>query len=130
MLANKSRDTNPELAVRRLVHAAGLRYRVDARPISGVRRRGDLVFPRARVVVLVDGCYWHGCPDHFRVPKANADYWSSKIMANVERDRDTDARFRAEGWTVLRYWEHEDSATAAADIVSTVHARWRALRQT
>src|SRR5438309_6923561 len=91
MQGNKGWDSSPEMAVRRAVHSAGLRYRVGTRPLPGVNRRADLVFRRARVAVFIDGCYWHGCPDHFVRPKSNVDYWDTKIGRNVKRDRQTDA---------------------------------------
>ncbi|WP_394554600.1 very short patch repair endonuclease [Agromyces sp. MMS24-JH15] len=116
MLANKRRDTTTELAVRTLLHARGLRYRVDYAPVPGLRRRADIVFTRARTAVFIDGCFWHGCPEHATHPKRNADYWGPKLAANVERDRDTDRRLEEAGWRVLRYWEHEAAADVAASI--------------
>ncbi|MCH9728201.1 MAG: very short patch repair endonuclease [Actinomycetia bacterium] len=107
MQANRSRDTRPELAVRKLVHAMKLRYRVNARPLANLRRTADLVFTRARVAVFIDGCFWHGCPDHHRQPKNNADYWISKIQRNRARDNDTDTALTLAGWTVLRFWAHQ-----------------------
>src|SRR5580692_10822918 len=89
MQGNKSRDTKPEIAVRSAVHALGMRYRVSARPLAGLRRTADLVFRSARVAVFVDGCFWHGCPAHHSPPKNNAGYWSTKIQGNKSRDRDT-----------------------------------------
>ncbi|KRE21879.1 hypothetical protein ASG80_12435 [Agromyces sp. Soil535] len=117
MLANKRRDTSTELAVRRLLHGRGLRYRVDFAPIPGLRRRrADVVFTRARVAVFIDGCFWHGCPEHGTHPNQNADYWGPKLAANVARDADTTAQYEAAGWTVLRFWEHEGSISIAARI--------------
>lgn len=93
MRANRRRDTKPELAVRRLVHAAGLRYRVDIAPLPDQKRlRADLVFTRARVAVFIDGCFWHGCPEHHTVAKTNAAFWSSKVTGNRERHRDRGSR--------------------------------------
>ena len=117
------RDTKPELALRRELWRRGLRYRVDVAPISGLRRRADMVFTRARVAVYVDGCYWHSCPDHATVPKANREWWIAKLEANVTRDRDTDARIRVVGWEVLRVWEHEPIAHAADRIKALVRSR-------
>jgi DNA mismatch endonuclease (patch repair protein) len=122
MRANRRRDTRPEMAVRRLVHAAGLRYRVDARPLPDVNRRADLVFSRAKVAVFIDGCYWHGCPAHGTTAKANADYWSAKIARNRERDSETDQLLRDAGWTVVRVWEHEHSETVARRVESLVRS--------
>jgi DNA mismatch endonuclease (patch repair protein) len=89
MRANKGRDTSPELAVRRAVHKLGLRYRVSARPDPTLRRTADLVFSRKRVAVFVDGCFWHGCPQHHTVAKRNADFWAHKVAQNIARDRQT-----------------------------------------
>src|SRR4051812_7431931 len=86
------RDTVPEMALRKRLHAMGLRYRVDHPPLPGLRRRADIVFTRARVAVYVDGCYWHRCPEHGTTPKNNAEWWAAKLQRNVERDRDTDRR--------------------------------------
>ncbi|MFB7855917.1 very short patch repair endonuclease [Rhodococcus qingshengii] len=113
MSAQRRRDTKPEIALRRELHQRGLRYFVDRAPIKGVRRRADLVFPRRKVAVFVDGCFWHSCPQHATFPKNNAQWWTDKLAANVVRDRDTDARLAEQGWTVIRIWEHEDPLVAA-----------------
>ncbi len=124
MRANRRRDTKPELAVRKLVHAAGLRYRVDLAPLPDHRRhRADLVFTRAKVAVFIDGCYWHGCSEHHRQPAANADYWSVKVAGNRDRDARVTSLLTDAGWTVLRFWEHENPAAVAAAIVDVVRAR-------
>lgn len=120
----KTRDTGPELALRRLLWAAGLRYRVDhPLPLEGVRRRSDLTFGPARVVVFVDGCYWHGCPEHFAPSGANEAWWRAKIARTQARDQDTDKRLRAAGWLVLRVWEHDDMGGAARRIEEAVRER-------
>lgn len=113
------RDTKPELALRKELWRRGLRYRIDVAPIRGLRRRADLVFSRSKVAVYVDGCFWHSCPTHATVPKANRDWWVAKLATNVERDRDTDARLCDAGWIVLRVWEHE-GVTEAADRVEAI----------
>lgn len=123
MQMQRRRDTSCEMEIRSLLHAAGLRYRVDARPLSQWRRRADLVFSGVRVAVFVDGCFWHGCADHRAPPKANASWWEAKIARNRERDRETDERLSAEGWTVVRIWEHEDPREAAARVAETVRRR-------
>ncbi|MEV5525667.1 very short patch repair endonuclease [Streptomyces prunicolor] len=123
MQAIRSRDTKPEWLIRRLVHAQGLRYRVSVRPLPDLRRTADLVFRPAKVAVFVDGCYWHGCPEHYVPPRTNSGYWSEKVVRNVERDRDTDQRLSDAGWFVLRFWEHEASAACADKIAETVLAR-------
>ena len=122
MQANRSRDTGPELAVRRLVHAAGLRYRVDVRPVPTLRCKADLVFTRAKVAVFVDGCFWHGCEEHFTHPKANADYWEQKINRNKSRDAASTRALDEQGWTVLRYWEHQPAAEVAKAIKAALAA--------
>ncbi|MGW1778568.1 very short patch repair endonuclease [Streptomyces sp. NPDC002143] len=120
MRANKSRDTKPELALRRAVHARGLRYRVAARPIKELRRTADLVFTKARVAVFLDGCFWHGCPEHHTVAVRNGGYWASKVERNRTRDVDTDRRLAEAGWTVVRVWEHEDPIQAATRVEKSV----------
>lgn len=113
MQGNKNRDTKPEMIVRRKLHASGLRYRVHARPIKEWNRRADLVFPRAKIAVFVNGCFWHGCSQHYSVPKTNTNYWSPKIERNVERDAETSRRLKSEGWLVIVLWEHENLSRAA-----------------
>jgi DNA mismatch endonuclease, patch repair protein len=120
MRANKGRDTRPELALRSAIHARGLRYRVGQRPVPEIRRTADIVFPRARVAVFVDGCFWHGCPEHHRPAKRNAEFWTGKIAGNIARDADTDERLRRAGWLVVRVWEHEAPAVAADRIQGIV----------
>ncbi|MGP5413801.1 very short patch repair endonuclease [Brachybacterium paraconglomeratum] len=123
ILANRRSNTEPELRVRRLLHAAGLRYRTDYAPDrANLRRRADIVFTRRRVAVFIDGCYWHGCPEHFVPPKANAQYWAGKIAANMARDRDTVERLRNLGWVVLRFWEHEEPALVAEQVILAVRS--------
>ncbi|UPT46975.1 very short patch repair endonuclease [Streptomyces sp. WAC00303] len=123
MQAIRSRDTKPERLIRRLVHANGLRYRVAARPLPDLRRTADMVFRTAKVAVFIDGCYWHGCPEHYVSPKTNPGYWSEKVARNVARDRDTDERLSAAGWLVLRFWEHQSSDACALSIISAVRER-------
>ncbi|MCM2427681.1 very short patch repair endonuclease [Streptomyces sp. RKAG337] len=123
MQAIRSRDTKPECLVRQLLHAQGLRYRVAARPLPALRRTADIVFRPTKVAVFIDGCYWHGCPEHYVPPKTNPGYWSGKVSGNVARDRDTDEQLRAAGWTVLRFWEHESPNECALTIFDTVSER-------
>lgn len=122
MQANTGRDTKPELALRRAVHALGLRYYVNRRPIKAVRRTADLLFPRLRLAVFLDGCFWHGCPEHHTVAKTNADFWAEKVATNRRRDAGTNELLRQAGWTVVRVWEHEPAGMAAARIAGTVMA--------
>lgn len=112
------RDTAHEMAVRRLLHRSGVRYRVDVPVVPGSRVRPDLVWRGRRVAVFLDGCFWHACPDHQHWPKANAAWWRTKIEANVVRDRRADAMLRDRGWTVVRFWEHEEPAVVVASIRS------------
>lgn len=114
MARQRRRDTVPEVELRRRLHAAGLRFRVDA-PLPGLaRRRADVLFTRARIAVFVDGCFWHGCPVHGTLPVANGAWWADKLAGNVARDRATDAHLEALGWSVVRFWEHDDPDIAAA----------------
>ena len=122
MRAQRRRDTAPEVALRRELHRRGMRFFVDRAPLRGVRRRADLVFPRRRVAVYVDGCFWHSCPEHATFPKNNAQWWADKLAGNVARDRDTDARLTAEGWLVIRVWEHEDPVAAANRVQAAMRA--------
>ncbi|WP_328527400.1 very short patch repair endonuclease [Nocardioides sp. NBC_00368] len=124
MRANRSRDTSPELALRRLLHASGLRFRVDMPLPIDRRRRADLVFTKVGLYVFVDGCFWHGCPVHFVRPKTRTDFWMSKIEGNQGRDNDTNRRLRELGHTVIRVWEHEDPVDAA----ELIARMYRALR--
>lgn len=113
MSRQRSRDTAIEIALRRELHSRGLRFRVHRRPIPGVRREADVVFGPARVAVFVDGCFWHGCPDHATWPKNNEAFWRQKIEGNRARDADTDQRLTEAGWLSVRVWEHEEVASAA-----------------
>jgi len=119
MRANKRRDSRPEIELRRELHRRGMRFRVDhlvAAP--GIRRvRVDVVFPRQRLAIFVDGCFWHGCPDHGTTPKTNHEYWSAKILSNQARDARQTAGLETGDWIVLRIWEHE-AMTLAADRVA------------
>lgn len=114
------RDTAPEVDLRRQLHALGLRYRVDAQPVPGLRRRADVVFRGPRVAVFVDGCFWHGCPTCGLRPKANAQWWEDKFARNHARDADTDRRLVDAEWTVLRIWEHENMEDAARHVAGVV----------
>lgn len=123
MQSNRSRDTKPELALRKQLHALGLRFRVCARPIPGVRRTADVVFRSALVAVEVRGCFWHGCPEHYRAPSANSGYWSEKVQRNQRRDAENEQRLRDEGWLLVTVWEHEDPIEAGRRIADIVRQR-------
>jgi DNA mismatch endonuclease (patch repair protein) len=122
MSRQATRDTVPEMMLRRHLHASGARYRVHVRPLPGVRRIADIVFPRARVAVFVDGCFWHRCPEHATDPKSNSEWWSAKLARNVERDAETDDLLAEAGWLTVRVWEHEDPEAAARRIVRAVRS--------
>ncbi|TFF17283.1 very short patch repair endonuclease [Cellulosimicrobium funkei] len=123
MSVAKRRDTAPEVALRRELHARGMRYRV-AYPVPGQRRRTiDVAFTRAKVAVFVDGCFWHGCPKHGMMPRSNGDWWKTKLAANQARDRDTDRLLSELGWTVVRVWEHEPPHVASDRVEAVVSQR-------
>ncbi|GAA5045533.1 very short patch repair endonuclease [Nocardia callitridis] len=122
MARQRRTGTKPELALRRELHRRGLRYFVDRAPLRGQRRRADLVFPRSRVAVYVDGCFWHRCPRHATDPKNNAEWWATKLAGNVARDRATDDTLANAGWRVVRVWEHESPIEAADRVQATIAA--------
>jgi DNA mismatch endonuclease (patch repair protein) len=124
MQSTPQRDTPAELRIRQLLHAMGLRYSVDAKPLFDSPRRADVIFRRAKVAVFVDGCFWHGCPVHGPWPKANAAFWRDKIDTNRRRDADTDEQLRSAGWRVVRVWEYEDPTTAARLIRQEIEGPW------
>lgn len=122
MSNTRGRDTAAEMAVRRELHRMGLRYRVNYRPVPGFRRTADIVFTRQRIAVLIDGCFWHACPDHYRpATGSRSRFWADKIEGNQRRDRESSETFSAAGWLVLRFWEHEDPVAVADRISSAVH---------
>ena len=127
MSKQKSRDTGPERLIRTALHRRGLRYFVHRRPLPEVRREADVVFPRLRIAIFVDGCFWHGCPEHGTKPRRNAEYWETKIARNRARDADTDARLQAAGWTPVRIWEHEQPDEAADQIEQLIRDQARHL---
>jgi DNA mismatch endonuclease (patch repair protein) len=112
--------TDAELALRQEMYRIGLRYRVDYEVLKKPRRVADVVFPGRKIAVFVDGCFWHGCPEHATWPKRNAEFWRQKIKANHQRDADTNVRLQALGWTVLRFWSHESPAKAAETVAQAV----------
>ena len=125
MRGNRGRDTSPEMAVRSILHRRGRRFLKGHTIRLGDRRwtQPDAVFTRARVVLFVDGCFWHRCPRHGTSPTANASYWRTKLDRNVARDRDTDLQLAALGWTVVRAWEHDDPVEIADRVDEAVRAR-------
>ncbi len=122
MQGNRSRDTKPELAVRSAVHRRGIRFRVSVRPQPELPRTADLVLRKSRIAVFVDGCYWHSCPEHHTQPVTNSEFWADKIARNVERDAETTTYLQQAGWTVLRFWEHEDPESVADRVQESVRS--------
>ena len=127
MSRHPRRDTTPELALRHLLHAAGYRYRVCLAVPGMPRRTIDIAFTRMKIAVFIDGCFWHGCPDHRTVPGANNEWWSAKLEGNRRRDEETTAHLEALGWTVLRFWEHTDPESALKAV--SVAAEGAAIRR-
>ena len=120
MSLQRTRDTELEMRVRRILHRRGLRYRVDTRPEIDLRTKADLVFRSSRVAVFIHGCFWHRCPEHYSAPKNNASWWDAKTTANRERDVRTVTVLESRSWTVLVFWEHEEPAAIARKIDVTV----------
>ena len=122
MSRQRRRDTQPEVAIRKLLHAMGLRFRVTV-PVPGMPRRTmDIAFTRAHVAVFVDGCFWHVCPEHATSPAANSRWWSEKLATNQARDAATNEHLAALGWHVVRVWEHEEPAAAAERIARFIRS--------
>jgi DNA mismatch endonuclease (patch repair protein) len=120
---NVRTGTKPEIELRSALHRLGFRFRKDRLVRAGaVRTHPDLVFPTQRLAVFVDGCFWHACPDHHVPPKSNRGYWGPKLAANVERDRRVDAALAADGWTVVRIWEHEPLPARIGAVVAALRA--------
>ena len=120
MSRQRRRDTQPELLVRQILHSRGIRYRVNTAPEPGMRCKADLAWKGLRVAVFIDGCFWHGCPEHATRPKANEAWWADKLDGNIRRDRRTDQQLTDRGWTVLRFWEHERPDEVADTICDTL----------
>jgi DNA mismatch endonuclease (patch repair protein) len=124
----RQKNTSAEAALRRELYARGIRYRIHVPVLTKPRRVADVAFSGLRVAVFVDGCFWHGCPQHATWPKQNAEFWRAKILANQQRDRDTDERLRADGWKVIRVWAHEPPERVAAKVATVVEKRREKLR--
>ncbi|MGP8159861.1 MAG: very short patch repair endonuclease [Candidatus Dormibacteria bacterium] len=116
MQGNRSSNTSPEVRLRSALHRSGLRFFKHRRPDPQVSCRVDIVFPRARLAVFLDGCFWHACPDHGTRPAVHAEWWDSKLARNRDRDRRNDAELIGAGWRVLRVWEHEEIDSAVSRI--------------
>lgn len=109
--------------MRARLHRAGLRFRVHYRPVATARAEADIAFPRKKLVVQIDGCFWHGCPIHATYPTHNAEWWRGKLAANIQRDSRVDAVFSQAGWQVIRFWEHEDIGSIVASVIEAVGSR-------
>jgi DNA mismatch endonuclease, patch repair protein len=117
----RGKNTKPELILRQALWKRGFRYRIHFK-LPG---RPDIVFPKKRIAIFVDGCFWHGCPQHAVKPKSNTDFWSKKIQGNIDRDKRITEQLRNEGWTVLRFWEHEinkDLINVTKKVLSVLNA--------
>lgn len=117
----KSKGSAAELALRSALHAEKLRYRLHRRVES---INVDIVFPGPKVAVFVDGCFWHGCPEHATIPKSNQDYWLPKLAENKKRDERQSNHLKASGWKVVRVWEHEDPKLASKRIAAIVRRKY------
>jgi DNA mismatch endonuclease, patch repair protein len=120
MQSNRGKDTKLELRVRKALHARGLRYRLQRKVPGSSRRTIDIAFPRQRVAVFIDGCFWHGCPIHHTVSKTNASFWAEKVRRNRARDADTDGLLAEHGWTSARFWEHQSTEEIVEEVVRLV----------
>ena len=123
MLGNRARDTSPELQLRSVLHSRGLRFRKHCRPIPDLRCVADVVFPRQRVAVFLDGCFWHGCPEHFKLPRTNRAYWKAKIGGNEARDARNDQVLLEAGWLIVRAWEHDPVGEVADRVATALRGR-------
>lgn len=121
MRANRRTDTKPEVQLRSALHRRGYRFRKDYRlDLTGARVRPDIVFTARKTAIFVDGCFWHVCPQHGRLPSVNTGYWTPKLLRNVERDRIANAALTADGWNVVRIWEHLPLEEAIAVVVNAL----------
>ena len=122
MSRQRSRDTTPEVCLRRQLHTMGHRFRV-AYPVPGLPRRSiDIAFTRRKLAVFIDGCFWHSCPEHATRPKSDDAWWNAKLQRNVERDRETDQILMEHGWSVLRIWEHVPTEEAACLVAQRLNS--------
>ena len=111
MAAIKGKDTKPEMMVRKYLFSRGLRFRIQVRKLPG---RPDIVLPKYKTVIFVDGCFWHGHEGcrYYRLPKSNVDFWKAKIERNIARDARSETELKELGWRVIRVWECDIRAAA------------------
>lgn len=107
----KSKNTKPEILLRRALYARGVRYRLHC----NMRGRPDIAFKGHKIVIFVNGCFWHGCSEHYVAPKSNQSFWENKLRSNIRRDEKTDEFYQKGGWRVFRFWEHELKKSQQAD---------------
>ena len=101
----RSRNTKPELGLKTVLKSMGFVYQP-----KGVYGNPDFINKGKKIAIFVDGCFWHGCPDHYRAPKSNVRFWKAKIKRNIERDRKVTSELKKGGFTVIRTWEHQIKA--------------------
>jgi DNA mismatch endonuclease (patch repair protein) len=130
MQRTPQRNNPQELAIRSALHEAGLRFRVNYRPLPSSRIEVDVAFLRHRLALMIDGCFWHCCPQHGTQPQRNAVWWGDKLAANRSRDRRADAALAAGGWTVMRVWAHQSVADVVAGVLATLRANRVAVTST
>lgn len=123
MQAVLQRDTAAEVLLCHALRAGGFRFRTDCRPEPNVRCKADIVFLRAKVCIFVDGCFWHRCPTHFRVPKTNRTWWNEKVQETADRDRRQTRILRRNGWRVMRIWEHELTNAKIPSVVKMIRGK-------
>ena len=117
-----TKDSKPELRLRKAIYGLGFRYRLHRKDLPG---KPDIAFGPAKVAVFVDGCFWHNCPEHGTIPKNNREWWLEKFQRNQERDMLKDEQLKEMGWLPIHVWEHEDPDTAARNIKKLVKERLR-----
>ena len=117
-----TKDSKPELRLRKAIYGLGFRYRLHRKDLPG---KPDIAFGPAKVAVFVDGCFWHNCPEHGTIPKNNREWWLEKFQRNRERDTLKDEQLKEMGWLPVHVWEHEDPDTAARNIKELVKERLR-----
>lgn len=120
MQRNVGHETGPEKILRGFLHKMGFCFRKDYSPISSLKLTADLVFPKQKVCIFIDGCFWHGCPIHFNTPKTNSGWWFEKIEDNRLRDERQTQELQRRGWLVLRYWEHDITLDNLSSICSEI----------
>lgn len=120
MVANYGGNTTPERVLRGALRRAGMKFRREREVLTDLRCKADVVFPKERVCVFVDGCFWHGCRMHFSVPKTHSSWWKEKVEDNMRRDRRKTAQLRAAGWEVIRVWEHQIVPSSMPCVISRI----------